>query len=294
MSWQEYEYETPRPYFRFGPKLTPTVKVLIFINVVVFIATVRSLDRAIEAYATYGAASWLVRLCLVPDFLLRKAFLWQLVSYMFLHAGIFHILLNMFVLWMFGSQVEARLGKKRFLHLYFLSGIGAGLCHAVTSWGSKTPMLGASGAVFGVLVAFAMLFPDRYVTLFLFFIFPVTLKAKHLVLGFALLEIVSVITAARDNVAHFAHLGGLLFGYVYMKYRYRLSLPYAFAERFSSDWKRRWLWRKRPKYKYKPMDAEEFIDREVDPILAKISRHGISSLTRKEKRILKKARSQMK
>jgi membrane associated rhomboid family serine protease len=294
MDWQEYENYTPRPRFQFGPKLTPTVKVLIIVNVVVFVFTLRALGKALEVYGVGGKVSWPVLLCLVPDFLFGKGFLWQLLSYMFLHGGVLHLGVNLLVLWMLGSEVEARLGRSHFLRLYFLSGVGAGLCHAVTSWGSGVPMLGASGAVFGVMIAYAMLFPERYITFLLFFIFPLTIKAKHLVFGFAVLEILSVISASRDGVAHFAHLGGLLFGYVYMKWKFGLALPFAFAERWSSAVKRGWVWRRGPKYRYKPLDGDEFISEEVDPILAKISREGIGSLTRREKRILKRARSQMK
>lgn len=286
MTWQEHEYESEpyvaRPHFRFGPRLTPTVKILIILNVIVFVLEV-ILDRT----------GFFYYLSVVPALVFRKLFLWQLVTYMFLHGGVLHILFNMFALYMFGSDLEAHLGRRRFLQLYFISGIGAGLCHAVASWGSPIPMIGASGAVFGVLVAFAMLFPDRYITL-LVFLFPLTLKAKHLVLGFAALEILWVMSASRSGVAHFAHLGGLVFGYVFMKSRYRLALPFAFSQRFSDSLKRRWRWRKPARYKYKPVDVEEFISEEVDPILAKISREGIGSLTRNEKRILKKARSQMK
>jgi membrane associated rhomboid family serine protease len=284
MSWQEYDYEVPRPGVRFGPKLTPVVKGLIVSNVVVFVLQTVTLDRT-------GVSLYF---CLVPRLLLRKAFAWQLLTYMFLHGSTWHLLLNMVGLWMFGSDIESRLGARRFVGLYFLSGVGAGLCYAATSWGARAvaPMLGASGALFGVLISFAMLFPDRLVMLML--PFPLTVKAKHAVLGFAFLEILSVISAARDNVAHFAHLGGLAFGYVYMKAKFQLALPYAFAERFSSAFKRLWHSRKAAKYKYRPIDVEEFISREVDPILAKISQYGIGSLTRREKRILKKARSQMK
>jgi len=295
MNWYEYEHHAPRPQFRFGPKLTPTVKALIIINVVVFVfQAILRRTGAVVHIGEFGRQPIEYLFCLVPRLLIRRLFIWQLFTYMFLHASVWHILLNMFVLWMFGSTLEARLGRKQFLQLYLLSGVGAGLCHAVASWGLIIPMLGASGAVFALLIAYAMLFPDRHITLLLFFVFPLTLKAKHLVLGFALLEILSVISVSHDNVAHFAHLGGLLFGYIYMKAKFRLPLPYAFASRFSDALKRRWLWRGPPKHKYTPIDAEEFIDREVDPILAKISRYGMSSLTRKERRILKKARSQMK
>lgn len=285
MTWQEYESESEpyvaRSHFRFGPKLTPTVKALILINVVVFLVQLIAGSR------------FFFYLCVVPALVIRKFYLWQLVTYMFLHGGVFHIFFNMFALWMFGSELETRLGRERFLQLYFVSGVGAGLCHTVASWGSHIPMLGASGAVFGILVAFAMLFPDRYITLFIF-LFPLTLKAKHLVLGFAAIEALWVISASSSGVAHVAHLGGLLFGYLFMKSRYRLALPFAFAQRLSDNIKRRWHWRKPARYKYKPIDADEFISEEVDPILAKISREGVGSLTRKEKKVLKKARSQMK
>jgi len=274
MNWHEYEYHAPRPHFRFGPKLTPTVKALILVNVAVFILQRAVLNRT-GAY---------VYLCAVPALLIGKLFIWQLFTYMFLHGTVLHILFNMFVLWMFGSDLESRLGRSHFLQLYFLS--------AISSWGSQMPMLGASGAIFGVLIAFAMLFPNRYLILLPF---PMMFKAKYLVLGYAIATILFLMMSAPgDNVAHFAHLGGLLFGYIYMRLKFGLRLPYAFANQFSDALKRRWLWRKRPKYKYTPIDAEEFIDREVDPILAKISRSGMSSLTRRERKILKKARSHMK
>ncbi len=285
MSWQNFEYgeyHSHRPAMRFGPKLTPTIKALIIINVVVFVFEV-----------ILGRTSVVYYFSVVPYLLIHKLFLWQLFTYMFLHGGVFHLLFNMLVLWMLGSDVEARLGRRRFLQLYFLSGVGAGVCHALASWGSTIPMLGASGAVFGIVIAFAMLFPERYITLFIYF-FPLTVKAKHLAMGLAALEILWVVSAARDGVAHFAHLGGFVFGYIYMKSRFRLSLPFAFAQRLSDSLKKRWYWKKRPEQRYRPVDSDEFISEEVDPILAKISRHGIGSLTKREKKILKKARAQMK
>ena len=113
-------------------------------------------------------------------------------------------------------------------------------------------------------------------------------------LGFVLVEVLAVLSAAPDGVAHYAHLGGLVFGYAYMKWKFRVRLPFAFSGQLSDSLKRRWLWRDRPKHRYKPINVQEFIDEEVDPILAKISRSGMSSLTRKERKILKRARSQMK
>ena len=122
----------------------------------------------------------------------------------------------MFVLWMFGPEVESVLGTRRFTRFYFICGIGAALC-SVLFYPPYTLIMGASGAIFGLMVAFGMLFPERVITLLLFFVLPVNMKAKHLVLVFAGIELLFVISNVRgDFVAHFAHLGGALCGYLYM------------------------------------------------------------------------------
>ena len=291
---EEYDYRSPRPAFRIGPKLTPVVKILIVVNVAVFVLQVILIRAGVVlTLAGYGDVPVQYLFCLVPRLLMRRLFLWQLGTHMFLHGGPFHVLFNMWALWMCGSQVEARLGSRQFLRFYLLSGVVAGLCSTITSWGSTIPMLGASGAIFGVLAGFAMLFRERRIIVIIF-LFPLVIQAKYLALFFLFLSLFLDLMRPVMTVAHFAHLGGLLFGYGYIRKKYGLTLPYAFLDRISSSAKRRWLWRKRPKYRYKPVDAQEFINREVDPILAKISRQGMSSLTRKEKKILKRARSQMK
>ncbi len=136
--------------------------------------------------------------------------LWQLVSYMFLHGDFTHLLFNMFALWMFGRQLEYDLGSKRFLTYYLLTGIGAGVLNllVMSLTGDYGSTIGASGAVYGILLAFGVLHPN--VPLYLFFI-PVPIKAKWFVIGYGALELLQGV-AVNDNVAHFAHLGGMVFG----------------------------------------------------------------------------------
>ncbi len=141
---------------------------------------------------------------------------WQLVTYMFVHAGFAHLFFNMFALWMFGRQLEYDLGPKRFLLYYLITGVGAGVLNlAVMSLtGDYGLTVGASGAVYGILLAFGMIHPN--VPLYLFFI-PVPIKAKWFVIGYGVIELVSGVTAV-DNIAHFAHLGGMLFGILLLLY----------------------------------------------------------------------------
>lgn len=153
--------------------------------------------------------------------------IWQLVTYMFLHAGgLGHILSNMFALFMFGPVLERVWGAKKFLFYYLVTGVGAGLVQQLAWWISSSPeflmmysdrllTIGASGAVFGILLAFGMLFPD--VPLFLLFV-PVPIKAKWFVLFYGLFELFAGVTSLGPGIAHFAHLGGMLFGFIIIKY----------------------------------------------------------------------------
>ncbi|MFI3298496.1 MAG: rhomboid family intramembrane serine protease [Rikenellaceae bacterium] len=145
---------------------------------------------------------------------------WQLVTYMFVHANFSHLFFNMFALWMFGRQLEYDLGAKRFLLYYLLTGVGAGVLNlAVMSLtGDYGLTVGASGAVYGILLAFGVLHPN--VPLYLFFI-PAPIKAKYFVIGYGVLELLQGLMVS-DNVAHFAHLGGMLFGFVLL-YTWKLQ-----------------------------------------------------------------------
>jgi membrane associated rhomboid family serine protease len=146
---------------------------------------------------------------------------WQLVTYSFLHGGIAHIFFNMFALYMFGGDIERLFGTRFFLAYYFVSVIAAGICHlVVTSWMGATiyPTVGASGGIYGLLLAFAVYFPHRQVLL----IFPpIPMPARVFVAVFALIELGFGVTGTQSGVAHFAHLGGMAGGWLMIEYRRR-------------------------------------------------------------------------
>ena len=145
---------------------------------------------------------------------------WQLVTYSFLHGDLFHLLFNMFGLWMFGVRIENSWGSKRFAIFYFVCVIGAALIQLLVTIGSPIATVGASGGVYGILMAFGMMFPDDVI--YLNFLFPI--KAKWFVIGMIGISVFSGISGAQSNVAHFAHLGGMVFGFFLMLY-WRGKLP---------------------------------------------------------------------
>jgi membrane associated rhomboid family serine protease len=150
---------------------------------------------------------------------------WQMITCAFLHGGVAHIATNMFGLWMFGRDVERALGSMRFLRLYFISALTASLVQLViaTALRWREPTLGASGALFGVLAAFAMLFPQRIIVLL---IPPIPLPARVFVILYALFELMSGVFGTQQGIAHFAHLGGLAGGYLIVQRWQRRRIRY--------------------------------------------------------------------
>jgi len=238
---------------------------------------------------------------------LKRGYVWQLLSFQFMHAGLFHLVMNGFTLWMFGREVEEVLGKARFLTLYFLSGAIGGLLQVLLALISDRlfggSVVGASAGIFGVVAAFAMIAPQRELTMLAFFIIPINIKAQVLLWiesGVALLGMF-LPNQVGPHIAHAAHLGGILTGVAFMK----ISLTSRESDwnPFQSKRRKRELIRavsiKIPKWPHgsaeNPGDVsqEEFISREVDPILDKISQHGIQSLTERERKILEAARNKM-
>ena len=200
---------------------------------------------------------------------------------MFLHnpLQIYHILINMLMLWMFGSELEALWGRRKFLTYYFFTGIGAGICSLFLY---KSLVIGASGAVLGILLAYGMTYPNRI--LLIFGIFP--MKAKHTVILLGFIDFLAAASGSHDNIAHFAHLGGLLFGYIYMKNFGNVQSWLNLEIEFS----------RKPKGRKKRRSEEkkiEFSMLDVNRILDKISREGIKSLTGKEKKILDQAKDRI-
>ncbi len=154
---------------------------------------------------------------LIP-YMLFKGYVYQLFTYMFLHGDFFHIIMNMYVLWLLGSDLEYYWGTKEFYKYYFITGIGAGIIYSIFNFNSTIPVIGASGAVFGILVAFGTLFPER--ELILFIPLPVRMKAKVFVFVIGGLEILYLLSGSR-GIAHLAHLGGIALGYIYLRWKRR-------------------------------------------------------------------------
>jgi membrane associated rhomboid family serine protease len=185
--------------FSFGYGLTPVVKNLMIIMGIVFLLQM-FLTREIDFY--FG---------LIPLLVWKKYFLWQLFTYIFLHGGFSHIFFNLLALWMFGGELESYWGSKKFLFYFFLCGIGAGI---FTVLFSSYPVIGASGAIYGILLAYGWLFPNR--PILIYFLFPI--PAKYMVIIFGLIELFSSSSGTGGGIAHLTHLGGLVFGFFYMAY----------------------------------------------------------------------------
>ena len=201
----------------FLSSIPPVTRNLLIINVILFIATLINEDFMVRTFALFSPSSYFFR----P---------WQIVTHMFMHGGYAHIFFNMWSLWMFGSVLEQAIGSRKFGVYYFISGFGAVALHLfvqhlqaqplleannLQAYYSliNTPTLGASGAVYGILIGYAMLYPDSILTL----IFPpISLKAKWFILIFAIIELATGVFGTMDGVAHFAHLGGMLVGFLLM------------------------------------------------------------------------------
>lgn len=224
---------------------------------------------------------------LVPAQVTSGPAFWQLGTYLFLHSynSLFHILFNMFALWMFGGEVERSLGSKQFLKYYFFTGIGAGIFHILFNWNSMGYVIGASGAIYGILAAFAILFPDRVITLLLFFVLPVSLKAKHLVLILIGISVYSGIQGQlfgiTDGVAHLAHLGGALVGFLLLKGDYITKQVAGMAAEQQM--------KRRAAQKMKQDETARKKREDLDRVLDRINEVGYNNITDKEKAILKDA-----
>lgn len=299
----------------------PTItKNLLIVNVVVFLATYLFRTMGVDLNNVLG-----LHFFLAPDF-----HIYQLFTYMFAHGGFSHIFFNMFALWMFGCIVERTWGAKKFLTYYIVCGVGAGLfqelaqfaqfyfiasehiphftlaqtmkvANAYAAFLNPWTTVGASGAVYGILLAFGMLYPEERIFIFPL---PVPIKAKWFVMGYAAIELFMAYSSTGDGVAHLAHLGGMVFGFFLIRYwrrhpdiRYSRRSGQQFFDSMRASWERRtgrkdrggvftnsantrhesdWDYNARRK-------AEQ---EQMDEILDKIRRNGYESLTREEKQQL--------
>lgn len=288
-------------------RIMPTItKNLLIINGLAFLATYVFGLRGVDLGNQLGLFFFLS-----PNF-----HFYQFITYMFMHGSIEHIVFNMFALWMFGRVIESVWGAKRFLFYYISCGIGAGLIQEIAQFVSfqlqlnegvqyieMASTVGASGAIYGILLAFGMIFPEERIFIFPL---PIPIKAKWFVAGYAIIELFSGLATSNDHVAHFAHLGGMLIGFLMIKYwqnhdkgkgyfdNYGKSRGKQFFDGMKSYWDKHkgnqsnmhatkggkddidW------EYNAKKKNNQE----EIDKILDKIRRSGYDSLTKEEKQKL--------
>ncbi|MBU2493674.1 MAG: rhomboid family intramembrane serine protease [Bacteroidetes bacterium] len=280
--------------------LPPVIKQLLIINGAVFFLSLIAKNIVI---GNILLDDWLVLwFGLIPLGFQDATFLpWQLITYQFLHGSFTHVLFNMFMLWMFGMEIENLWGSKKFLIFYLLCGVGAGLFQLLIApmFGSVGPTIGASGAVYGVMVAFAMFFPDRYI--YIYFLLPV--KAKYLIAILMVFEFMSV--GDMSLVAHLAHIGGALTALVYILLERRSSFDLnkvvnqfkktsnSFSSSSSTKFRKPMGFGKKSSnveeadfYDINSEDDNKITQEEIDKILDKISQSGYQNLTEREKRIL--------
>lgn len=287
-----------RPYMRdpmHGSRRSMALTIIIVLGVCFVIQNLLLVYSRFPVYEMFG----------MTHNTLARGWVWQLFTFNFLHApfgagGFFHILFNCWAIWVFGSAVEEAIGPRRLLALFILTGMGGGLLQGTgalvlpSHFGGN--VVGASGGVFGLIAAFAALFPARQLTLLLFFIIPVTITAKFLLIFSAGVSIFGILIPA-GRVAHGAHLGGLLAGLAFARWGLQsewtmpklnvFRRPKVFVHKQGGS-----AWRAQQQSDPE-IPSEEFISREVDPILDKISAHGIQSLTERERKILEAARAKM-
>ncbi len=222
---------------------------------------------------------------------LQVGYVWQLLTFQFLHDGLLHLILNSLGLFAFGFAVEQRLGIKRFLWLYLMSGVIGGWVHVfgqilLPGVMGHGVVVGASAGVFGLIAAFALMAPEQDLTVYIFFVYPVTVSAKVLAGVFfgisALGVIIEATGIARSSVAHGAHAGGMLGGWLMLRFFTWQSRRTLYQRERESE---------PPKKTFK--SETDFVSKEVDPILEKISQQGIQSLTANERKILDEARKKM-
>ena len=235
-------------------------------------------QSVIKTLISINAALFLIRYLMVGQFdmlnlgLSSDPEIWQPITYMFVHGDFFHIFMNMFVLWMFGTEMESIWGGKKFLQYYLCTGIGSGLVWLMFNYGRNYSILiGASGAIYGILLAYGLMFPNRKVLIY--FLFPI--KVKYFVAILALISFVSSIDTSGSNISHLTHLSGMIIGFVYLKFpsfKYRSSIMISNKIVESKQ-------RKIEKRKANTI----LLQKKVDRLLDKVSDGGFDSLSEDEK-----------
>ena len=255
-----FQFQSDPGQFSYKPALfTDAIKILVSVNFGIFLLQTVARTEGLF-FPLFG---------LVPKMVWSEFMIWQPFTYLFFHGGIWHVLINMFVLWMFGSELERIWGKGHFLKFYFVTGVGAGLVTMIFGLNSMTPIVGASGAVYGVLLAYGLTYPNR--TVYLYGIIPI--KSLWFVIGIGVIAFMS----SFDNVSqisHLTHLSGMMIGYLMLKHPVRFNDLWFTIRKRTLEYK--------IKHEEKKVTQHQEIERGIDRILDKINREGFDSLTEEE------------
>jgi membrane associated rhomboid family serine protease len=259
-----YQFQSQQTQFTWNPRsFTDAIKGLIIINVGMYLLQIITSSQ-IDMVRVFGLSTQTI-----------WPLIWQPITYMFMHGGVWHVAINMFVLWMFGSELETIWGRNEFLKYYFVTGVGAGIIWLFFNiGGSSAILIGASGAVYGILMAYGMIFPNR--TVYVYFLFPV--KVKWFVLFIGAIAFISSM-GTSSNISHLTHLSGMLIGYLYLH--------------FSGQWRnisfnfRKKIIELKTTQKKKVNDQDMKLQQEVDMLMDKANICGWESLSDEEQVKLK-------
>ena len=255
-----FQFQSDPGQFSYKPSLfTDAIKILVSVNFGIFLLQTLARTESIF-FPLFG---------LVPKLVWSEFMIWQPFTYLFFHGGVWHVLINMFVLWMFGSELERLWGKAHFVKFYFVTGVGAGLVTMIFGLNSTTPIVGASGAVYGVLLAYGLTYPNR--TVYLYGIIPI--KSLWFVIGIGVIAFISSFDTVSE-ISHLTHLSGMMIGYLMLK------RPIRFNDLWFTIRKRTLEYQL--SHEEKQITHNEAIEREIDQILDKINREGFDSLTEEE------------
>lgn len=256
----KYQFQSNPGEFSYRPSLFPdAIKILVSVNIGIFILQTLS-----------GTENLLFQLFgLVPKLVWSQQMIWQPFTYLFFHGGVWHVLINMFVLWMFGSELERLWGKNHFLKYYFVTGVGSGIVTMLFGLNSTVAVVGASGAVYGVLLAYGLTYPNR--TIYLYGIIPI--KSIWFVIGIGVIAFFSSFDDG-SQISHLTHLSGMAIGYFMLKRSIR--------------WKDLWFRIRKKTVEFqiqqeaRKTSKRQRIERDLNQILDKIHREGLENLTSEE------------
>jgi len=262
----KYQFQSNPGEFSYKPALfTSAIKILVSINFLIFLLQSVSKSEGLF-FPLFG---------LVPKLVWSELMIWQPVTYIFFHGGIWHVLINMFVLWMFGSELERLWGKSHFLRFYFYTGIGSGLITLLFNYQSITPIVGASGSVYGVLLAYGLTYPNRKV--YLYGLIPI--KSLWFVIGIGLIAFISSFNNT-SQVSHITHISGMLIAYMLIK------KPIYLNEIIFNIRKR--ILEYQVYNKEKKVTQHRQLEKEINRILDKINSQGFDKLSEEEQHRLYK------